>query len=207
MRKNLFLLLGFLFLISSVSAQTVFEDGFEDDSVDSFPNKWQVINTEGSNTEGPGPIEVVDTEFYEGSQSLLMEHSENTGEPNIIALDQSEIGYDTGLSKPISVAIKGSSDLFRANVRIYNDGYSDGTYDESTRVLIFGVNDGNVEYFDGSWNTIESGVGSSWVQFELTDYDTSADTASLDYNVQGGTSGSTTVNFENPSSGYQTEVS
>ena len=169
------------------STTTIFDDDFEGDTVGSYPANWSEDLSGASN-------EVTDTTAVEGSQSFQASgiSSSNRNSP-----DESPVGGTTETS--ISAALRGRSGTSRCDIRIYGEDHVVGTDDD--RLTIFGIKEGNIEYFDGSWNVIVSDVNDSWVKFDA-DFDFANNQYSLAYDVEGGTSGSTSVPLESAADGW-----
>jgi hypothetical protein len=74
------------------------------------------------------------------------------------------------------------------------------------RIVMVAIRNDELQYFDGSWNTVAvgSGLAEQWVEIAIHDIDPASDTYGLSYVAADGTSGSlSNVDMENPATdGY-----
>ncbi|WP_128478091.1 hypothetical protein [Halorussus pelagicus] len=78
--------------------------------------------------------------------------------------------------------------------------------EDGNSIVNVGIRNGDLVYYDGSWTTIATTPGNNeWVWVNVRDIDPSSDTATVEWMIQSGASGSSTVNFRNDmTNGYDT---
>lgn len=149
--------------------------GFEYEPADAgAPDRFEIV--------ADGDISVIDTDAYDGSQSVRLKNT-STRSATIRPADQPMEAQ----TKPVTVAIKqtdqsgGSGDSNSYLRLVENDD----------PVAWVGVVNGDLQYYDGGWSTLDAAVDQGdWVNVTIDNVDASSDT--FDVSWSGASSGSET---------------
>lgn len=167
---------------SVVLNTTLFDDSFESEAADSgTPDNWEVVST------GFSVQEVTTSNSIDGAQAA---HFNETTDFSASSVRPAEQPYGSPTTNNISgwmyfgEAIGGSgADLARFGLR-----------EGGTERIQVGIRNGDLQYHNGSsWVTLSTAVDAKeWVKVTVYDIDPGADTFAVQWDIDGGGSGSST---------------
>ena len=170
---------------------SLFSDGFEDEPADAgTPESWEVVDSNGISEE------VTTDRASAGSQSY-----------NLSDVDGSAISRVRPQEQPYSSARTAniSADLYVSRL---GDKVGFEPRDGGTQMTLVVIRNGDLQYFDGSWNTISTAPDAGeWVSVKIHDIDASANTFSVTWSDSAGNSGTATgLGFRNDVAGYDEAI-
>jgi len=155
----------------SLSESNTFSDSFENELADSgTPDNWELTTSSGSE-------EVNTTYATDGSKAYRIKEPGDGGGGH--RTRPSEQPYGSAISENISVSIKQSNTIGSPAQSLLN------LKEGGNFIFRVGIRDGDLQYYDGSWNTLATGFGDAWVDITVNP-DPSAGSFTVSWNSTSG---------------------